>query len=198
MKIWVGAPLRNRVHQTLFGVMMILLIAASGCINQKQTDSVTQANHDSLARFRPADSELKGWQQVWEAKTIAEWPEEQRKTFLTIGIDEAAGWRYTKDSETLEIWARTFKSDDALTKVEDGITSPLFWKDQSALAFADMSMVGQHIERDKPNPLLLYMAQNRTMFYVDYYNDNGKYQPAHITEDKAFLVKLAKDMLAKY
>lgn len=161
------------------------------------SDGPEPQNSDSPYRFKLADSDLKEWKLVWEAKNLAEWPEDQRKSFITKNIDDAAGWRYEKGQETLEIWARNFASEDDLNKIEIGITNPIFWKAQSALAFADYAMVGIHVS-EKPSPLLVYAAKNKTTFYINYYNKDGTYDAAQITKDKAFLVSLAKKILAKY
>lgn len=188
----------KRLVKILLAVIIVAtVVVLAGIYMEFGANTQKQANSDSLLRFQPSASELKGWQLTWEAKNMAEWPEEQRKSFISKNIDDAAGWRYQKDNETVEIWVREFRTQDDLQKVELGITQPFFWKAQSALGFADYAMVGVHVS-EKPSPLLMYFAKNKTMFYINYYNKDGTYDASQILKDKTFLTLLAKKMLAKY
>ncbi|MBI2041045.1 MAG: hypothetical protein HYT16_02995 [DPANN group archaeon] len=189
--------MKRLVKILLAAVIVAAVVVLAGLYMEFRANTQTQSNSDSLLRFQPDASELKGWQLTWEAKNLAEWPEEQRKSFISKNIEDAAGWRYQRGTETLEIWARDFASEEDVRKIETGITNPLFWKAQSALGFADYAMIGVHVS-EKPSPLLIYFAKNRTIFYINYYNKDGVYDASQITKDKALLVLLAKKMLAKY
>ncbi len=183
MKLWVGA-------------LLIAVILVSGCAPRN-----AELPADLSSNFGRYDSILNGqftgWQQTLEIRNLAEWPEGQRKDFLIKGVTDAAAWRFIKDKETIEVWARSFNTYENFRGAEDFITGPLAWRDPASLAFGDVAQVGVLHKPDAPDVLFVYASQNNTMFYINYLNDGAYYNATNMPKDKKFLADAGRTLVGR-
>ena len=204
--------MRPKNSKLIFVLLFIAMLLASGCAGKKTEPQDTQIIPTGSAyAYKPDIKDIgDGWQLVWEAKNMAGWPLDQQKTFATDGIVNAAGWTYSRGNETLHVWARNFNSLDELVKVESEKVSvspykgSFYWKDISELPqYGEMARIGVFdTKSDKEyTNLFLYVAQNKTMFFLQYtnqiYNGHERYEKAKLFDDKRFLIGLFKKISAK-
>ena len=198
--------------KVILALLFVALLLASGCAGKKTEPQGTQTiPAGSAYAYKPDIKDIgEGWQLVWEAKNLVGWPLEQQKTFATDGIADSAGWKYLRGNETLHIWARNFNSLDELVKVESEKVSvspykgSIYWKDVSELPqYGEMARIGVFsAANDKENTnLFLYVAQNKTMFFIQYtnqqFNGHERYEKIKLFDDKRFLIGLFKKISAK-
>ncbi len=207
----------------LFGAIAIaILFAAVFALRYYQntaspSESETQALATGMYAYRLSEKDIGGgWQLIQEYKNLAEWPLDQQKTFAADGIVDAAGWKYAHGNETLHVWARNFNTLDELVKVESEKVSvspyegSAYWKDVSELPqYGEMARIGVFDVRNNKEytSLFLYVAQNKTMFFVQYanqlFNGHERYEKAlvenksNLFDDKRFLISTFKKIEAK-
>lgn len=153
-----------------------------------------------LVEYSPAEF-LSGWKIKSEYLTLADMPMEKKQEFFEIeNLNDIATWEFKKGDDTIFVWTRQFADEAAAQKDANSAFGMFAWRAEvnpTALSFGNEGKVGVY-RITGHDPLLAFVRQNNTVMSVAYYNTNNEeYNAAKLSDDRIFLIGLAKKIMTK-
>jgi hypothetical protein len=180
-----------------FLIGMLLTSILSGCLIYLKTSSSQSSPLTGLAAYNPQKL-VEGWQLTSASTNLAEIELPLKKEMMLQGVVDAAVWEFSKGKEKLYFWTRIYKDEKTRKSYDYVFDGPLAWRNgfRTNIVAGDEGIIGIY-KTSGNDPLMVYIAQGKQIWYIAYYNyvnENGPaYNATNINEDKQFLVALGKE-----
>jgi len=190
------------MKKVLLVIPVLLVVLAGFFVVNWYMDKPDDSNLPQI-EFVPGDAydykpETLGddWELVIENIKLGLMPLDTKLKLMEENVTEVANWEYTRGSEDLYVWVKTFDSNEDAMSAASKFRFMFGWKTRTNLAFSEDGAVGVWDNMRNVPPLFLYVVEDNVLIHIAYYNEDGRYNPENIYKDNRFMINLVKEMLA--
>lgn len=182
------------------GLIVVSLVGGYLIYSQLHPNTNIITPTTGLAVYNPQNL-LKGWQLTSSGITLAEMEPALRTEMMSQGVTDVAVWEFgkSKSDEKLYFWTRIYQDNETRNKYDGIFNGPLVWRNglRANIAAGDEGIVGVYRTAAENDPLMVYIAQGKQIWYISYYNyvnvNGSAYNATNMDADKQFLVNLGRE-----